>query len=93
MVSRISLSCHSNYGETLAVRLVISLVFSLNIDRFILKCNSQVVILALQHLIISQDWHIDYVIFDTLNSITSYSIWKVRNVNKSANFCTHFMAN
>ena len=72
MVSRVSPSCHPNYGETLAA--VVSLVFSLDIDRFILKCNSQVVILTFQHPIISQDWRIDYVIFDTLDSITAYSI-------------------
>jgi hypothetical protein len=42
-------------GEALAARLAMSLSSSLNIKRFILEGNSQIVILALQQPHIAQD--------------------------------------
>jgi hypothetical protein len=55
MISKISPPCLPNYGEALAAHLVVSLALSLNLGRFILEGDSQVVISALQHPHIPQD--------------------------------------
>jgi hypothetical protein len=56
MTSQISPLCLPNMGESLAANLATSLASSLNIKRFILEGDSQIVILALQQPNIAQDW-------------------------------------
>jgi hypothetical protein len=55
MHSQISNLCLPNMGEASATKLATSLASSLNIKRFILEGDSQIVILALQQPTISQD--------------------------------------
>jgi hypothetical protein len=50
MISQISSPCLLNYSEALAKRLAVFLATSLNLEKFIIKGDSQVVILSLQHL-------------------------------------------
>jgi hypothetical protein len=69
--TQISSPCQPNEGETLAANLVVSLAISLNIQRFILEGDSQIVILAPQHPDISQDWRISSTIHNTIDSITA----------------------
>jgi hypothetical protein len=61
--------CQPNEGEALAANLAASLAISLNIQKFILEGDSQIVILALQHSDISQDWRISSTIHNTIDSI------------------------
>ncbi|XP_062176085.1 uncharacterized protein LOC133881146 [Alnus glutinosa] len=84
--------CQPNEGEALAANLAVSLANSLNIQSFILERDSQIVILALQHPDISQDWRISSVIHNTIDSIPADSSWSARKVNRSANFCAHYVA-
>jgi hypothetical protein len=84
--------CQPNEGEALAANLAVSLANSLNIQSFILEGDSQIVILALQHPDISQDWRISSVIHNTIDSIPADSSWSARKVNRSANFCAHYVA-
>ena len=70
MISQIS-PCSFNVGEALAVQLAISLASFFHIDRFILECDSEVVIHALQNSNSIQDWRISSVILDSLDTIPS----------------------
>jgi hypothetical protein len=79
-------------GEALAANLAVSLAISLNIQRFILEGDSQIVILALQEPEIAQDWRISLTIHHTIDSILVDSFLTARNVNISANFCAHYVA-
>lgn len=92
MKSEINELCHSNLGEALAAKLAVSLAVSLNIKKFILEEDSQTVILALQLPQISQDWRISSTINFTIDSIPADATWTARRVNRSANFCTHYVA-
>jgi hypothetical protein len=92
MLSQISPSCSPNVGETLAAQLAIFLAASLLLDRFILKGDSKVVVLALQHLDSPLDWRISLIIFDSLDAIHFASSWEVRKINRSANFYAYSMA-
>jgi hypothetical protein len=49
MDTKISSQCLPNMGEALAANLAVSLAISLNMQRFILEGDSQIIILALQH--------------------------------------------
>jgi hypothetical protein len=84
--------CQPNEGEALAANLVVSLAISLNIKSFILEGDSQIVILAFQHPDIAQDWRISSIIHNIIDCITADSSWLVRKVNRSANFCTNYVA-
>lgn len=87
-MSKISRPCHPNYGEALATCLAGTMISSLNLNRFIIEGDSQIVILALQNSSLFQDWRISSLIFDFLDSIPTSSSWEVKKVNKNANFCT-----
>jgi hypothetical protein len=76
----------------LAAKLVVSLALSLHLDRFIIECDSQVVILALQQPSIVQDWRITDTIHQTLDMFPPDSSLSARKVNRSANFGTHYVA-
>jgi hypothetical protein len=92
MSSLISSSYSPNMGEALAARLAISLTRSLNMDRFIIEGDSAVVIQVLNNPLSEVDWRISFIILDSINSISSTSFWKVRKINRSANFCAYLMA-
>ena len=92
MISQISPPCLPNMGEALATLLGVSLASQLYIDHFILEGDSKVVVSALQHPQISKDWHISNSISDILGSIPLASSWEGRKVNRSANFCAHYVA-
>lgn len=47
VISQISLPCDPNFRKALSARLVASLVISLKLTNFTLKCDSQVVVIAL----------------------------------------------
>jgi hypothetical protein len=55
MASQLSPPCHPNYGEALVAKLVVSLASSLQLNHFILESDSQVVLSALQNLVVTQD--------------------------------------
>jgi hypothetical protein len=80
------------YSEALAARLAASLAVSLNLRDFSLEGDSITVILALQDLSQILDWKIADLISDSVSIIPSSSIWKVRKVHRSANFCAHHVA-
>jgi hypothetical protein len=62
MASQLSPPCHPNYGEALAAKLAVSLASSLQLGRFILEGDSQVVLPALQNPYFTQDWRISSLI-------------------------------
>jgi hypothetical protein len=92
MISKINPPCLPNYGEALAAHLAMSLALPLNLGHFILEGDSQVVISALQHPHIPQDWRISLVILETIDDIPTSISWNAIKVNRSANFCTHHAA-
>jgi hypothetical protein len=75
MDTQISPPCHPNMGEALAAKLASQLALSLHLTCFILEGDSQIVILALQHLDIAQDWRIYSIIHNTIDSIPATSSW------------------
>jgi hypothetical protein len=91
-ISQINISCSPNVGEAMAAQLAILLALSLKKDRFIIEGNSEVVVLSLKNPNFVRDWRISAIILNSLDSIPSTSLWEVRNISRSANFCTHFMA-
>jgi hypothetical protein len=90
--SQISISCSPNEGEAMAAQLAISLALSLKKNRFIIECDSEVVVLSLKNPNFVRDWRIYAIIHNSLESIPSTSLWEVRNISRSANFCVHSMA-
>jgi hypothetical protein len=91
-ISQISISCSPNVGEAMAAQLAISLALSLKKDRFIIEGDSEVVVLSLKNPNFVRDWRISAIILNSLESIPSTSLWEVRNISRSANFCAHSMA-
>jgi hypothetical protein len=91
-VSQINPPCDPIFGEALAARLAASLASSLNLSKFTIEGDSHIVIMALQHPSIVQDWRIESLISDTIASLPSSSSWQARKVNRSANFCAHHVA-
>jgi ribonuclease HI len=87
MISQISPTCSPNEREVKAARLAMSLARSFHFDRFILEGDSKVVVHVLQNPNSVRDWRISYVILDSLDTIPPASFWKVRKINRSANFC------
>jgi hypothetical protein len=79
-------------GEALAAQLAISIARSLNLDQFILKGNSAVLIQALNFPFSNQDRRISPVIMESLNNILFASFREARQSNRNANFCTHSVA-
>ena len=92
MIFQISPPCLPNVGEALAALLGVSLASQLYIDQFILEGDSKVVVSALQHPQISKDRRISNSISDILGSISRASFWEAKKVNRSANFCAHYVA-
>jgi hypothetical protein len=92
VISQINPSCDPNYGEALAAQLAVSLAASMNLKNFIMEGDSLVVITALQNPSITQDWHIESIIANTLTLLPAPSLWKAKKVNRSANFCAHHVA-
>jgi hypothetical protein len=76
----------------MAAQLAISLALSLKKNRFIIEGNSEVVVLFLKNPNFIRDWRISTIIHNSLESIPSTSLWEVRNISRSANFCAHSMA-
>jgi hypothetical protein len=70
----------------------ISLAASLNLNRFILEGDSQVVILTLQCPTIVQDWRITNIITSTLDSIPPDFFLSGQKVNRSINFGAYYVA-
>jgi hypothetical protein len=91
-ISLISPPCSPNYGEALAAQLAASLATSLNLENFTIEGDSLIVITALQHPSITQDWLIEKVIKDTLVLLPPSSKWAAKKINRSANFCAHHVA-
>jgi hypothetical protein len=77
------------YGEVLAARLAISLARSLNLEKFIIESDSQVVILSLQNSQNSLDWRISSIIYDITDSFRVSISWSPRKINRSVNFCNY----
>ncbi|GLT53027.1 hypothetical protein SLA2020_263250 [Shorea laevis] len=91
-ISQFNPTCDPTFGEALAARLAASLAVSLSLPVFILEGDSLSVILALQSPLLSKDWKIADLISDTLSLLPVSSIWKASKVNRSANFCAHYVA-
>jgi hypothetical protein len=89
MSSQISPPCSPNVGEAQAAQLACSIASSLSYDKFILKGDSQVVVHALKNPNSIRDWRISFVILDSLYSIPFASVWEVRKIKRSINFCAH----
>jgi hypothetical protein len=64
----------------------------MKLDQVIIEGDSSVVISSLQNPSCVLDWHIDLIIKDTTSSFPASSLWEVRKINRSANFCTHYTA-
>jgi hypothetical protein len=92
VLSQIRPSCSPVSGEALAAQLASDLASSLKLDRVILEGDSSVVISSLQNPSCVLDWHIDLIIQDTISSFPASSLWEARKINRSANFCTHYVA-
>lgn len=91
MATQIQSKCSPNKGEALAAKLDVSLALSLQLDRFIIEGDSQIVILALQQPSIIQDWRITDIIHQTLDLFPPDSFWSARKVNRSVNFGVHYV--
>ena len=92
VVSQISPPCSPNYGEAQRALLAPSLAFSLQLKHFVIKGDSQTVISALNFPALSQDWHIDHLIVDTLTLLSPSPLWEANKINRSANFCAYHVA-
>jgi hypothetical protein len=87
--SIISSPCSAPYGEATAALLAARLAVSLGLSSFILEGDSLNIIMALQQPTITIDWGIA----STISTIPRTASWKASHVNRSANFCTHHVAN
>jgi hypothetical protein len=76
----------------MAAQLAISLALTLKKDRFIIEGDSEVVVLSLKNPNFVRDWRISAIILNSLDSIPSTSLWEVRNILRSVNFCANSMA-
>jgi hypothetical protein len=92
IVSWINGPCFPTFGEALTVQLATSLTISLQIDCFILKGDSLIVIMALQNPLIIQDWIIYSLIANINDSIPASFAWKAWNTNFSDNYATKWAA-
>jgi hypothetical protein len=90
--SHISSPCSPNVGEACAALLACSVANSNSFDKFILEGDSEVVVHALQNPNSIRDWRISSVILDCLDSLPTTSVWEVRKVKRSGNFCAHSVA-
>ena len=93
ILAQIRPACSPAYGEALAALLAASLAVSLNLDPFVLEGDSATVITALQDPSFILDWQLDHLICNIFTLIPVSSTWKARKVNRSANFCAHYVAN
>jgi hypothetical protein len=84
--------CQPNMGEALAGKLAFSLAISMNLSQVIIEGDSHIVIMALQHPALAQDWRISSVINHTIDSIPPQLSWSARKVDRSTNFCAHYLA-
>ena len=91
-ISQVNPPCYPTFGEALAARLVASMVALLQLKFFSLEGDPKIVIVSLTSLSITIDWHIDSVIANTLALLPTVSLWEVKKIHRSANFCTHHMA-
>jgi hypothetical protein len=87
--SQVSPPCTPNVGEAHAALLACSTARSLSFDKFILEGDSEVMVHALLNPNSIRDWRISSVILDCLDTIPNSSIWEVRKVKRSVNFCAH----
>jgi hypothetical protein len=92
ILTHISPPCSPVYGEALAAKLAGVLAYSLHLDKFILEGDYALVVLVLQNPALSVAWHIEQIIHDTLASFQVSSLWEARKINKSVNFCVHYVA-
>jgi ribonuclease HI len=89
--SHISSPCTPNVCEAHAALLTCSIASSFSFDKFILEGDSKVVVHALQNSNSIRDWMISSIILDCLDTIPTTSVWEVRKVKRSVNFCAHFV--
>jgi hypothetical protein len=61
--------CQPNMGEALAGKLAFSLAISMNLSQVIIEGDSHIVIMAMQHPALAQDWRISSVINHTIDLI------------------------
>ncbi|XP_059451183.1 uncharacterized protein LOC132181985 [Corylus avellana] len=80
------------YREAQAALLAAKLATSLKIESFVLEGISDIVISSLQQPSTVLDWQIASLISDVISLIPSSSHWEARKVNRSANFCAHYVA-
>jgi hypothetical protein len=92
-ISLISFPCTAIYGEALAALLAARLAVSMGLPSCILEGDSLLVTLTLQRPDITQDWRIASTISTIHFIIPPTSSWKASKVNRSANFCAHYVAN
>jgi hypothetical protein len=80
------------YAEAQAVLLAASLASSLKLDKFVLEGNSSFVISYLQQQSFGLDNPLVSLISKVFSLISPSSLWEVRKVNRSANFCARYVA-
>jgi hypothetical protein len=92
-----SLVCRDSTGaiymEASAALLAAQLSLSLKLPSVIFEGDSLMVTLAINNPSITQDWRISSIILDFLSTIPSSTSWSASHINRSANFCTHYIAN
>jgi hypothetical protein len=92
VLTRISPLCIPLYGEATAALLAATLCSSMGLSHVIFEGDSLTVNLAINNPTITQDWRISSIISEFLSTISSTTRWSSSNINRSANFCAHYVA-
>ena len=73
-ISQVSPHCDPTFGEALVARLATSLAASLQLKFFSFVGDSKIIIAALTSPFITLDWHIEFVIANTLSMLPTASL-------------------
>jgi hypothetical protein len=92
VLTRISLLCTPLYGEATAALLAATFCSSMGLSHVTFEGDSLTVNLAINNPTISQDWRISSIISDFISTISPTTSWSASNINRSANFCAHYVA-
>jgi hypothetical protein len=80
------------YGEATAALLAATFCSSMGLSHVTFEGDSLTVNLAINNPTISQDWRISSIISDFILTISPTTSWSASNINRSANFCAHYVA-
>jgi hypothetical protein len=92
VLTRISPLCTPLYGEATTALLAATLCSSMGLSHVTFEGDSLTVNLAINNPSITQDWRISSIISEFFSTISSTTSWSAGNINRSANFCAHYVA-